>query len=79
MNLSLDKNDPAYSPGVIAKCYLNGVQVDRVITAYEDLGFLVRYQADENGRIKLNESRTEALRETLHGDVRIELIRGRPR
>jgi hypothetical protein len=77
MRLSVDSNDPGYNPKAFgAKVYLNGAEVTKVITADEDRGMLIRYQTDQRGKLILNSDRSDALRETRYGIVRIDL--GKP-
>lgn len=74
MRLSVDKNDPGYVPRYLgARVYLDGIERSRVITADEEQRLIVRCVTDERGRPVLNRERNEVARETLHGEVRIEL------
>ncbi len=77
MRLSTIKGDPGHvanSYGV--KVFLDGIERKGVFTADEEARLIVIAVHDEHGRMRLNEARTDVLRETLHGDVRIELPPG---
>ena len=72
MRASVDKDDPGYAPHSIgAKVFLDGVQRSHVVTADEEKRLIVRYVTDEKGRFKIDGDNVR--RETLYGDVRIEL------
>lgn len=79
MRLSCDRNDPGYHPAATkVRVYLNGAERTKVITADEEARLIVRFQTDEKGRLIKNEKRDDVLRETLYGDVRIELPDNHP-
>lgn len=74
MRASALQSDPGYKnfrPGT--RVYLEGVEVTHVITADEELRFIVQADLDEHGRVRLNETRTDFCTVTRHGHVRIEL------
>lgn len=70
MRRSIRRSDPGFNPDVY-ECviFLNGIEIDDVITADEEQGFLERYCTDEHGDyIPIgNELKTEI----RHGIVRI--------
>lgn len=79
MRLSTDKDDPGYSPTAFgARVFFNGAEVRGVFTADEEKRLIVQAVFDSAGRYQLAPCRTKVLRETRHGDVRIELPQGRP-
>lgn len=53
MRLSVNPEDPDYKPDVMArsKIRFNGYEVDRVLVADEDRGYIVQAMADENGQV----------------------------
>lgn len=74
MRLSVDEDDPGFSPlfrGV--RVHLDGIERTRVVTADEEQRLIVRYFTDERGLMRLNKAGDGAERETLTGDVRIEV------
>ena len=78
MRLSVLKDDPGYHPHAAggALVFLNDAQVKRCFSADEERGVVVCADLDDAGRVRLNDRRTEVLKKTLHGRVRIELIAG---
>lgn len=74
MRVSVDKDDPGYSPQHMgAKVFLDGIERSQVVTADEEQRLIIRYVTDQKGRLVID--RNGVLRETLVGDVRIELPR----
>lgn len=53
MRLSTNPNDPDYKPDLAARAKIrfNGYEVERVIEADEERGFIVQAMADQNGNI----------------------------
>jgi hypothetical protein len=79
MRLSMDEGDPGYSPlarGV--RVFLDGIERTMVVTADEEKRALVRYVTNDKGRLRVNATGDDIERETLHGDVRIEVPAGHP-
>lgn len=79
MRLSVDHTDPGYegwlkyrSMGTV-RVFLEGAELRYVFTADEDARQVVVPVLDAGGRMQLNPDRTDVLRETLYGHVRIEL------
>jgi len=71
MRVSVDTQDPGYSPGLIGrgvKVFLDGIEQRRVVTADDELGLVVMYDVDEQGQVKI-----EVVRITAHGAVKIEM------
>jgi hypothetical protein len=58
-------------PGV--KVFYNGAERRRVFVADEEQRLIVAAMLDEQGRMQLNRERDDVKKETLCGDVRIEL------
>lgn len=75
MRLSIDPNDPGYTKGLCGgiKVFLDGIERCNVVTADEEKRLIVVHPLDERGRLQLDREKGEVVRETLHGDVRIEL------
>lgn len=76
VRLSTIETDPGYAPwleflGTRGKplVYLDGVEVALVETADEEMGFIIRVVAEDDGGIKVVDD--EIVRETLRGTVRI--------
>lgn len=81
MRISVDSDDPGFSPlaaGTGLKVFLGGIEISHVVTADEERRELVRLVTDERGQLRLNAERDGAERETLRGDVRIEVPAGHP-
>jgi len=77
MRLSVDENDPGFRPHLYAiKVYFMGTERSHVITADEERRLIVAHQLDSKGHPRLNTDGTQVLRETLYGDVRIEIPAG---
>jgi len=55
--------------GFDRKVYLDGVKVKRVTYVDTEKGIIEHFKADEHGTILIDGD--EALREVLHGDVRV--------
>lgn len=79
MRISTDRDDSGYTAfAFAAKVFFNGAEVRGVFTADEEKRLIVQAVFDSAGRYQLAPCRTKVLRETRHGDVRIELLRGHP-
>jgi hypothetical protein len=83
MRLSTDKGDagfPAFAAlvadGKRVTVMLDGVEMSDVETCDDAAGEIVRFAKDENGDLRLNETRDEILRETLRGVVTIVIAEG---
>lgn len=72
MRLSAVLSDPGYRPDARAKVYLDGQEVRDCITADEELGVVTVHQRDNEGRLILNDDRTECVTKDYFGHVRIE-------
>ena len=76
MRISIDCEDPGFATWAASakpvRVYLGGVEISKVITADEERRFVVRHVTDERGNVVLNRARTETMRETVYGDVRIQ-------
>ena len=78
MRLSVMKGDPGYHKKAHwFRVYLDDHFVDHCFTADEDAGCLWKYKTDENGRILMNDQKTEVLTEQLFGHVELVLEKGR--
>lgn len=80
MRISVDKDDPGLINHLLARpviVHVDGIARDKVITADEEKGYIVRYKTDERGHPVINKERTAFERETLYGIVYIERIRQR--
>jgi len=78
MRLSTDIDDPGFTPHTQnVKVFLNGVERTGVITADEEKRLIIVHKRDENGRLMFRSAGMaygpEFERETLYGDVRIEI------
>lgn len=74
MRLSIISDDPGYVGGPVnVKVFFNGVERSHVFTADEDKRLVVVAALDERGRMQATADREEVLKETLHGDVRIDM------
>lgn len=71
MKISIDTDPRLIGMGV--RVFLNGVEISHVTAADEEERYIDRLCTDERGRPFLNKERTDAARERLAGDVRIEL------
>lgn len=76
MRLSIKEGDAGYqfpSRTRYASITLNGVKVSRVITADEELGYILRYATDDEGRIVIDRTSGQgvAVTEELHGAVQV--------
>ena len=77
MRLSTIKTDPGYVRNCYGvKVFLDGIERAKVFAADEEARLIVIAAVDEGGRMRLTKDRTEVLKETLRGDVRIELPPG---
>lgn len=79
MRVSVDKDDPGYSPAsyaIIDKIYLNGIEIKHVITADDDAGVIIFYCTDENGHYIIDDD-DRLMTGTLSGDVEIVFYPGR--
>ncbi len=71
MRLSILDHDPDYSPdAVLYRVYLDGEEIQGVVTADEEKGYVVRYITDEEGNVQLNGDEFDF--ETVFGEVRLE-------
>jgi hypothetical protein len=70
MRLSVDENDPGYSPRVFeATVKLDGVELRNCITADEEAGYCLVYALDDERRpIVVGD---HLIRKTVHGRVEI--------
>lgn len=76
MRLSVRKTDPGYHKNASKyRPYLNGTKVKECFTADEDLGYIWVHKTDGNGKILLNESKTDILTEQLFGEVELRLLK----
>lgn len=76
MRLSVDKSDPGYSPQAVQmrpRVFLDGVRMERVVTADEERGEVVRYRTGPDGRMVVAADGESLEREVLVGAVRIEV------
>lgn len=74
MRVSVDEQDPGYSPGLIGrgvKVFLDGVEQRYAVTADDELGLVVLCDLDEQGNVKVKGD--EVVWVTVHGAVKIEL------
>lgn len=78
MRFSVDQDDPGYKAWQLRGGHkrpihvlLNGVRVNRVITADTKRGFVLAYQEDAEGKAIVNARRTDAKRYRQHGNVEI--------
>jgi hypothetical protein len=62
--------DPEYGVGIIIR--VDGVEQINVIGYDIDAGAVLRYATGDDGLIRLNQDRTDALRETVTGVVTVE-------
>lgn len=82
MRISLLKEDPGYATWIaqyarfhrrpVAHVFVDGIEIERVLTADEEDGFVLALATDTNGRILLNQARTGIEERELRGSVRIE-------
>lgn len=73
MRLSVDPNDRGFAPAAIgARVFLDGVEVQDVVTADEELGEVIVLERNEAGEFFLDLELDEAKRATRNGVVRIE-------
>jgi hypothetical protein len=76
MRLSVDKDDPGCVEGISCTrvtVFFNGEEKRTVITADEEQGMIVCAVLDEMGRVQIDKAKGEAMKETLYGNVRIEV------
>lgn len=74
MRLSADQGDPGFRPNTQnVKVFFNGVERTHVITADEERRTVVVCALDERGHVQIDWWSGEIRRETLYGDVRIEI------
>ena len=79
MHLSCRKDDAGYERYVVLsadndfKFFVDGTEVDQVITADEEEGFLLTYPRDVGGKIQLGPGRT-LVTERRAGVVRIDIM-----
>lgn len=73
MRLSVDKDDPGYSPKAFeARPFLDDVYQDHCITADEEEGIIIRF-VYENGQPVLSEDRESIMTEIVKGKVKIKM------
>lgn len=77
MPVSVNSKDRGIQDMVLAngrrvRVFLDGIEINEVITADSKLGIVERYKSDAAGKPVI--SGDEAARETLTGEVRIEII-----
>ena len=76
MRLSVKKEDPGYHRTAHRyRAFLNGAKVDHCFTADEEMGILWRYKTDQNGKVLLDETKTELLIDQLFGQVELRLYK----
>ena len=63
----------------VDKVYLDGVEQTGVLAASETKGYVVRYELNEDGTIRMNAFGDEAVAEKVEGDVTITLRDARRR
>lgn len=77
VRLSVDDEDFNPEVGRRARIYLDGKLIEKVRTADEEQGFVVRCVLDENGRVQVNpNNRDEIWVERLDGRVQIRMVGG---
>lgn len=73
MRVSVDKDDPGYSPLLIGcKVFYEGYERSHVFTADEEKRTAVVAKLDSRGGVCLNKTRDDIEKETIYGHVRIE-------
>lgn len=73
MRLSCDDNDPGYQAWEErhpVKVFLDGVEMDRCITADTDEGYILRFRCHPDGRVVVDNG--VVCKEELYGVVTIE-------
>ena len=74
MRISTIESDPGYMRGCYGvRVFLDGAEVSSVFTADEEQRLIVQADFDEDGRMRLNDDRTEVRKVTRHGHVRVEI------
>lgn len=78
MRLSVLKGDPGYCGSIApqVKVFFNGYERRCVFTADEEQRMIVAAVLDERGAVRQNKAKDDIEKETLYGDVRIELPEG---
>lgn len=81
MRVSVIKADPGYSNFLKhrfgkLRCFLDGVEIDRVVTADEEQGMVVVQKLSEVGRPYIDKETNEIAAEVKTGIVRLERING---
>jgi hypothetical protein len=72
--MSADKKDPGYENlNHAARIFLDGIEKTRVITADEELGYLLRYVTTDSGETVIAPCGKELVMETLYGRVVIQI------
>lgn len=77
MRISVNTNDPGnanFNQIGLVKVFLDGKEVENVITADEEQGFVIRVWLDENGKEFIDKATGTLQLENLHGVVTIEPI-----
>jgi hypothetical protein len=72
--MSSDEGDPGYAEWARhgpVRVFIDGIERSMVVIADEEKRMAVVLRQDEAGRFVLNEARTEVVRDTIYGDVRI--------
>lgn len=71
MRISMDVNDVAYNPSIApyAKIFFNGVEMQGILTADEEEGFILTYLFDEEGQITQEDGKPVTA--TVEGEVKI--------
>lgn len=79
---SVDRDDPGFSMwsthgGFDAgkwTVFLDGSEIDQVVTADVDEGFVIVNVRDQDGQLKLDATRRAVERQRLEGDVTVRII-----
>jgi len=74
--MSVNKNDESYNPNAQWgwQPFLNGEKVKDCFTADEDLGYVMVHKRDSDGKIMLNDNKTEILTDRLFGKVELRKV-----
>jgi len=81
LRISVDQADPGYQKfrdlqatgAPIARVFVDGVLQHYVITADEDMGYVVKSRRDDEGTVMVDWERDEFLTEKVWGSVVIQL------
>jgi hypothetical protein len=75
MRLSVKHNDPGYSEEAHHyRAFLNGAEIHHAFTADDVEGKIWKYKEGPDGKLMLNETRTELLTEMLTGKVELRRV-----